>query len=127
MMTYRPSARARSTVCFTCAMNAGLIVPLVELKSHATGMRRVLNPLSLMESISALVGGAYPQKESKVFPRLMPGFGKTGAADPTEEKARHAMVTMKHFNLFRVIRPPSVRLFAPMRACDEVVFIRFWR
>src|SRR6266571_2301127 len=76
-MTYRPSARAQSTVCLTCAMNAGLIVPLVELKSHATGMRRVLNPLSLMESISALVGGAYPQKESKVFPRLMPGFGMT--------------------------------------------------
>src|SRR3954453_15680038 len=80
MTTYRPSARAQSTVCLTWAMNAALIVPLVELKSHATGMRRVLNPLSLMESISAFVGGVYPQKESKVFPRLMPGFGRTGAA-----------------------------------------------
>src|SRR3982750_1950247 len=80
MMTYRPSPRAQSTVCLTLAMNVALIVPLVELKSHATGMRRVLNPLSLMESISALVGGVYPQKESKVFPRLMPGFGMTWAA-----------------------------------------------
>jgi hypothetical protein len=31
----------------------------------------------------------------------MPGFGNTGAADPTEDKERHAMVTMKHFNLFK--------------------------
>src|SRR5688572_16529802 len=78
MMTYRPAARAQSTVCLTWAMNAGLIVPLVELKSHATGMRRVLNPLSLMESISALVGAAAPgQNASRVFPRLIPGFGKT--------------------------------------------------
>src|SRR4051812_8868934 len=92
-------------------MNAALIVPLLELKSHATGMRRVLNPTFFMESISALVGGVYPQKESKVFPRLTPGLGKTGAADPTEDKDRHAMVTMKHFNLFTF---SSIRIFIDM-------------
>src|SRR4051812_5023699 len=92
-------------------MNAALIVPLVELKSHATGMRRVLNPTFFMESINALVGGVYLQKESKVFPRLTPGLGKTGAADPTEDKDRHPMVTMRLLNLYTF---SSIRIFIDM-------------
>ena len=92
MMTYMPLARAQSTTLATSVMNAALIVPLVELKSQAHGTRRVLNPASAMLLISAWVGCAYPQVDSRVLPRLKPGVGMTWAAvDPTEGKARHAM------------------------------------
>src|SRR3954471_7429052 len=101
MMTYMPSAMAQLTTLVTWVMYAALMVPLVELYDQEHGTRRVLNPAFCMASIRALVGGVYGQRASRVFPRLMPGFGKTAAADPTEGTARHAMVTMKLFNFFR--------------------------
>src|SRR5438045_300565 len=83
MMTYMLSARAQSTTLVTWVMYEALIVPLVEFQFQAHGTRRVLNPALAMLSISALVGGVYPQVDSRVFPRLRPGIGMT-VADPVE-------------------------------------------
>ena len=74
-----------------------------------------------MESISALVGGVYPQVDSRVLPRLKPGVGMTGAAaDSTEGKARHARVTMKHFNLFKFSRAPIFDMEVSKHAILEI-------